>query len=71
MLQAAVRISAIAVIRGIINLTRVVVILAFRITYYYFWKYGQHNNFHRKMSSEQVTNIDFCSGSDIAVNRTD
>jgi len=25
------------------------------------WKYDQHTNFHRKMSSEQASNIYFCS----------
>jgi len=90
--------SAIAVIRGIINFTWVVVqhpghctawmntmfeesvrlsfttpvwILSFRITVYSFWKYDQHKNFYRKMSSELVRNIHFCSGSDFAVNRAD
>jgi len=47
-------------------------ILSFRITdFVYFWKYDQHKNFHRKMSSELVRNIHFCSGSDTAVNNAD
>jgi len=31
------------------------------------WKYDQHKNFHRKMSSELVRNIHVCCGSDIAI----
>jgi len=33
--------------------------------------FGNMTNFHRKISSEQVRNIHFCSGSDIAVNSAD
>jgi len=47
-------------------------IVSFRITDYSFWKYDQYKNFHQKMSSEVTSsNIHFCFGSDIAVNRAD
>jgi len=42
-----------------VSVTAPVWILAFRITDYYFWKYDQHKNFHRKISSDQVSSIHF------------
>jgi len=48
-----------------LSVTVPVLILAFRITDYSFWKFDQYKNFPWKMSSELVRNIHFCSGSDI------